>query len=205
MIYSLLQNTKELQCLTLAFLFSLLWAIHLGPNHDEMPNVAKSLYQSNDAKSQESGRSTGSCFSLVCCILIAYTIDKAFAIECIEKIEERKGPVHPSPESSKEFVKDAVQMLLHQPSILRKHRLDCWDVIEARSIRYSYLQSHEFVQTNNLVPTLHYANALTATYDLIKERDITLQLTKFHSNGFVGFLARKTKSVRATVYKVLQG
>lgn len=175
---------------------SLLWAIHVGSNHDEMPNVAKCLYQTNDDKNGGSESGTMSCFSLVCCILIAHTTDKAIAIRCIEKVNERNDQDH-TPTSSKAFVKDAVEMLQGEKSILGKNQMD-WNVIEARTVRYSYLQSDDFQNT-------HYANGLIATYDLINEQDITLRLTRYHQNGFVGFVARKTKCLRTSVYKALQG
>lgn len=175
---------------------SLLWAIHVGTNHDEMPNVAKCLYQSNDAKSGGSESGSISCFSLVCCILIAHTTDKASAVRCIERIDERNEQDH-TPTSSRAFVKDAVEMLSQEQSILGKYQLS-WEVVEARTVRYSYLQSDDFLQHNS------YANEIIATYDLINEQDITLRLTKYHQNGFVGFVARKTKCLRSSVYKALQ-
>ncbi|PWN34269.1 uncharacterized protein FA14DRAFT_173966 [Meira miltonrushii] len=181
---------------------TLLWAIHVGSNHDEMPNVAKCLYQANDDQSEGSECSTISCFSLVCCILIAHTTDKASAVRCIEKVEERNDQEH-TPTSSKAFVRDAIEMLAHEQSILGKHQLD-WDVIEARTVRYSYLQSDDFSQVDP-AQNSHVANGLIATYDLINEQDITLRLTKYHQNGLVGFVARKTKCLRTTVYKALQG
>lgn len=164
--------------------------------------MAKCLYQTNDDKSVGSESSTISCFSLVCCILIAHTTDKASAVRCIEKVEERNDQEH-TPTSSKAFVRDAVDMLSQEKSILAKHQLN-WDMIEARTVRYSYLQSDDFSQTYP-AQDLHYANGLIATYDLINEQDITLRLTKYHQNGLVGFVARKTKCLRTSVYKALQG
>ena len=167
-----------------------------------MPNVAKCVYQANDNKSGGSESGTMSCFSLVCCILIAHITDKAVAIRCIEKVNERNDQDH-TPTSSKAFVKDAVEMLKGEKSILGKNQMD-WDVIEARTIRYSYLQSDDFSQMGTTQNNL-YANGLIATYDLINEQDITLRLTKYHQNGFIGFVARKTKCLRTSVYRAFQG